>query len=309
MRRQVRSPEVVVIAIKLRHILLVLAAMILPLGVLSLAQSVSASLSPAQSVGPSVLFPAETVGPSWPYEKVLNGQHPVIPLKNQAMITRTEHGYLYRAGQQDSHFVITRVESGLRFRDSGTWEWKSIPDGCRREQVAVGVAAVCPVPSSIGLSNPMLLEVWPRLGDDFVDGSTLPGPFQMAVLADAGRDVVLLGAGHDFVNGAMDNDVVRGGGATTGSGRESATTTSRAARAATSSWAPTGTTSCGAATATTASTGVRETTVPCGAATATTASTGVRETTAPCEATTATTASTGVRETTGSTPTTPRPTS
>ncbi len=177
-------------AIKLRHVLLVLAAMVLPLAVMS---------------------PAQAVGPSWPYETVLNGQHTVIPMKNQAMITRTKHGYLYRAGQQDSHLVITRVESGLRFRDSGTREWKSIPDACRRERVAAGVAAVCPVPSSIGLSNPMLLEVWPRLGDDFVDGSTLPGPFQMAVLADDGRDVVLLGAGHDFVNGAMKTDVVRGG--------------------------------------------------------------------------------------------------
>ncbi len=154
---------------------------------------------------------AHAVGPSWPYTKILNGSSPLIPLPDAAMITTTEHGYLYRAGQQDSHLVITQVDGGLRFHDSGTKEWKSLPDACRPEQMQAGVAAVCDVPSDIDVSNPMLLEVWPRLGDDFVDGSTLPAAFQMAVLADAGLDVVHLGAGHDFVNGAFDRDVVRGG--------------------------------------------------------------------------------------------------
>jgi len=154
---------------------------------------------------------AQAVGPSWPYTKILNGQYTFIPLPDAAMITRTQHGYLFRAGQQDSRLEITRVDGGLRFHDMGTKEFKSLPDACRRQQVQVGVAAVCSVASDISVSNPMLLEVWPRLGDDFVDGSTLSAPFQMAVLADAGRDVVYLGAGDDFVNGAFDRDVVRGG--------------------------------------------------------------------------------------------------
>jgi hypothetical protein len=154
---------------------------------------------------------ADEPGPSWPYTKILNGQYTLIPLKDAAMITRTKHGYLYRAGQQDSHLVITRVDGGLRFHDSRTKRFKSLPDACRRQQVQAGVAAVCNVPSGIKLSNPMLLEVWPRLGDDFVDGSTLAAPFQLAVLVDAGRDVVHLGAGDDFVNGAFGRDVVRGG--------------------------------------------------------------------------------------------------
>jgi len=183
----------------LRPILLVLAAMVLALGV----------MSPVQAAPPTD-GPGGNVGPSWPYVTILNGQFTLIPLKNQAMISETEHGYRVRAGQQDSRLVVTQVEGGLRFHDSGTREWKSIPDACQREQ-AVGVAAVCPVPSSIGPDNPMLLEVWPRLGDDFVDGSTLPEQFQMAVLADAGVDTVLTGAGHDFVNGAMQVDVVQGG--------------------------------------------------------------------------------------------------
>ena len=52
---------------------------------------------------------AQAVGPTWPYTKILNGQGKFIPLPDAAMITRTKHGYLYRAGQQDSHLVITRV--------------------------------------------------------------------------------------------------------------------------------------------------------------------------------------------------------
>ncbi len=154
---------------------------------------------------------ADEPGPSWPYTKILNGQYTLIPLKDAAMITTAEHGYRYLAGQQDSHLVITQVDGGLLFQDSGTKEWKSLPDACRPQQVQVGVAAVCNVASDISLSNPMLLEVWPRLGDDFVDGSTLTAPFQLAVLVDAGHDVVYLGAGDDFVNGAFGRDVVRGG--------------------------------------------------------------------------------------------------
>jgi hypothetical protein len=165
----------------------------------------------AGAVGAPVAAQASEPGPSWPYTKILNGQYKLIPLKDAAMITRTKHGYLYRAGQQDSRLVITRVDGGLRYHDRGTKKFRSLPDSCRRQRVQVGVAAVCNVPSGIKVSNPMLLEVWPRLGDDFVDGSTLAAPFQMAVLADAGRDVVFLGAGNDFVNGAFQRDVVRGG--------------------------------------------------------------------------------------------------
>lgn len=166
----------------------------------------------AATVGTApVAAQADEPGPYWPYTKVLNGQYTLIPLKDAAMITTTEHGYLYRAGQQDSHLVVTQVDGGLLFQDSGTKEWKSLSDACRPQQVQVGVAAVCNVPGDISLSNPMLLEVWPRLGDDFVDGSTLAAPFEMAALVDAGRDVVYLGAGDDFVNGAFDRDVVRGG--------------------------------------------------------------------------------------------------
>ena len=135
----------------------------------------------------------------------------VIPLKNRAMITRTDSGYLFRAGQQDSHLVLSRVTGGVRFADSGTARWKSLPAACHRQRVSRGVSAVCRVPSKVSASHPMTLQIWTRLGDDFVDGSRLPAAFGLSVLADAGNDVVYGGAGNDFVNGAQNNDRVYGG--------------------------------------------------------------------------------------------------
>lgn len=155
---------------------------------------------------------AEAYGPSYPYTTVLNGQYTFIPLPDMAMITRSDYGYLYRAGQQNSHLTVTQVDGGLRFEDTGTLSWKSLDPACRKVAATKGVAAVCSVPDTVTSTAPMLLEVWPRLGDDYVDTSTLSSSFQVTVLADAGRDVVRLGAGNDFVNGARGEDQVWGGG-------------------------------------------------------------------------------------------------
>lgn len=152
-----------------------------------------------------------TAGPPYNYTTELVGQFRLIPLKNQAMITRTKRGYLYRAGQQDSHLVIKQTKKGLRFTDTGTKSFKKLHRTCRRVNVRRGVAAVCPVPGSVSVRRPLLVEIWPRLGDDFVDASTLPATFALTVLADAGRDVALLGAGPDFFNGHTGRDVVSGG--------------------------------------------------------------------------------------------------
>lgn len=152
-----------------------------------------------------------SAGPTAPFTKAIMHNN-VIPLVHAAMITRTRHGYLYRAGQQNSHLVVTRVKAGVRFRDTGTRTWRSVASGCKRQKVRVGIAAVCGVSRSTSGRHPMLLEIWPRLGNDFVDGHTLPAAFEMAVLADAGRDIVLGGAGNDFINGAQNGDRVRGGG-------------------------------------------------------------------------------------------------
>jgi hypothetical protein len=59
------------------------------------------------------------VGPYWPYvQQIMIGG--VVPLKGQAIINVTEHGYLFRAGQQNSSLTMTLVDGRLRFADTGT---------------------------------------------------------------------------------------------------------------------------------------------------------------------------------------------
>jgi serralysin len=146
-----------------------------------------------------------------PVTELLGGNGPVIPLKDAAMVVKTDVGYRYQAGQQNSHLVVTQVGNRLHFADTGTARLKKFPASCRKEPARRGIALSCKVPAQYSTSKPMFLEIWPRLGHDFVDGSTLSATFRMWVLADAGRDRVFTGAGDDFVNGAQDADKVRGG--------------------------------------------------------------------------------------------------
>lgn len=174
-----------------------------------LLSAAAASLVPLTAIAP----PAGAIGPDCVgYDTILNGQYTLIPLKNQAMLTKERCGYRFRAGQQHSHLEVTESQGGLLFHDSGTASWKSVGAPCERVPVARGVAAWCPVPADTSPSNPMLLEIWPRLGDDYIDASSLPAKFQLAALVDAGRDTVYAGAGDDFVNGAFDVDEIHGGG-------------------------------------------------------------------------------------------------
>jgi serralysin len=127
------------------------------------------------------------------------------------MIQKLSHGYRWTSGQQDGHLTITRVGGGIKFREThGTREIRKLPGSCHRVKVRTGVAAVCSA-GSASAGNPMKLEIVPRLGDDVVDGRTLPAAFKLSVLADAGNDVVRGGAGDDFVNGAFGVDRVYGG--------------------------------------------------------------------------------------------------
>ena len=152
-------------------------------------------------------------GPSDPFDDALMGDTgPVEPMKNKAKIIRTKYGYRYTAGQQNSRLTISLTKTGLlRFRDTGTRGWKSLPGPCTARRVATGVSAVCKVPSTTSAANPTLLEIHPRLGDDYIDGRNLPAVFEMAVLADAGRDTVFTGNGNDFINAAQDADEAHGG--------------------------------------------------------------------------------------------------
>src|SRR3712207_7882218 len=65
----------------------------------------------------------------------------------------------------------TLFRSGLLFHDRGTKEWKELSGGCERVNVSHGIAAVCKVPEGIDADNHLLLEIWPRLGDDHIDRS------------------------------------------------------------------------------------------------------------------------------------------
>lgn len=173
-----------------------------------------AQAAPDVSAGTTAGLVAEDrphAGPPYDFTTELVGQFAFIPLKDQAMLTRTKHGYLFRTGQQDSHLVVTLEDRRLRLHDTGTKRFKKLSPACERARVRVGIAAVCRVPRDISVRQPLLVEVWPRLGNDFTDASTLPATFAVTVLADAGRDVARLGAGPDFFNGHSGRDYVRGG--------------------------------------------------------------------------------------------------
>lgn len=166
-----------------------------------------AALGAAGLMGPA---PATAGGSTPPTELLGDGPTP-IPLKNAAMIKRTEWGYRYIAGQQDSNLTVRMDDGKIVYSDRGTRELRDIPGTCSRRSADVGISVACTVPAEYGAPNSMFLEIWPRLGDDTVDASSMPSTFRMWVLGDRGRDVVRTGAGDDFVNGAQDPDKVWGG--------------------------------------------------------------------------------------------------
>lgn len=162
--------------------------------------------------GSAVAEPQPDAGPdTCSFTTELIGRNPYLSMKNAARIIKTDCGYRYRAGQQDSHLVIRQVGDKLRFADRGTDRIDKLPATCTEIKGVRGIAAECPISYGISVDNRLLVEVWPRLGDDFVDGSTLSEEFSLTVLGDGGNDTALLGAGPDFFNGAFGNDRVQGG--------------------------------------------------------------------------------------------------
>lgn len=168
--------------------------------------AISAGTGPALANGSGGEY-----GPQYHYTTELMGGR-TIPLKNAALITRTKHGLLYRAGQQNSRLRVTKSERHIRFVDRGTRKLKKLPRGCHRTRAGRGIGAVCRIIRPVSERRPLLVEVWPRLGNDHVDGSSLPASVDMTVLGDKGADVVRFGAGDDFFNGHLGRDRVWGGG-------------------------------------------------------------------------------------------------
>ena len=155
----------------------------------------------------------EGYGPTHPFDDSImpdDGPQPKVT-GHQALILRTTHGYRFISGAQGARLRITVAGDRLRFRDTGLWSWKSLPDSCTKVRVSRGKAASCAIPDGASIEAPVLLEIRPRLGNDRVDGRGLPARFQMAVLADAGRDTLFGGRGHDYLGGATDNDRSYGG--------------------------------------------------------------------------------------------------
>ena len=132
------------------------------------------------------------------------GDANVSDVGGRAVIRYSKYGPVYIAGKQNTHLRITQVKDlhSLRFRDTRTGGIKgSLPDRCFREKVDQGISVVCKIPPRFQ-GKRMFVQVWPRLGNDYVDGRTLSSNFRLWVLADAGNDVMYGGAGADFFNGA-----------------------------------------------------------------------------------------------------------
>ncbi|MFT4010138.1 MAG: calcium-binding protein [Nocardioidaceae bacterium] len=140
------------------------------------------------------------------------GDANVHSIGGKAIIRVSRWGYTFIAGKQNTHLTIAfdAEAQRLSYRDTGTKKWLKVPKSCKKEKAKRGIAATCAIPKKFKKGK-MFLEVWPRLGNDYVDARTLPAKFRLWALMDAGRDTVLGGAGNDFVNGAFDHDTILGG--------------------------------------------------------------------------------------------------
>jgi len=49
--------------------------------------------------------------------------------------------------------------------DHAERRWLSLPRGCHRVTVTVGIGASCRVPATATAADPRQLQIWPRLGD------------------------------------------------------------------------------------------------------------------------------------------------
>lgn len=156
--------------------------------------------------------PDPNAGPPYDYTTELVGQFGrPIPLKDMALLRRTALGYQFEAGPQNTHLTVTEVSGRIRFADTHSASWRSLPKSCRTIKVTKGISASCRIPSWVTDSQPLLVEIWPRLGNDYLDAHTLPASVSMTMLADEGDDTARFGAGRDFFNGYLGHDRVWGG--------------------------------------------------------------------------------------------------
>jgi hypothetical protein len=170
-----------------------------------LATALAVALGLTLSAGPAEArrgHPPTMLGP---------GDANVSGIKGEALIRMSRWGYVYIAGQQHTHLTIKTARNGkaLHYRDTGTRKLNKIPKRCDRHKVRKGISVTCGIPKKF--RKKMFVQVWPRLGNDYVDGRTLPHRFRMWVLEDAGRGTFYGGHGNDFFNGAKTADRAFGG--------------------------------------------------------------------------------------------------
>src|SRR5436190_5404889 len=125
-----------------------------------------------------------------------------------ATITKTQNGYYYDAGQQNTSLVISRGSVGVRLADTHTDFVRSLPQACKKQRANRGIVVICRVPASVSAKHPLTVKVFTRLGNDFVDATALPPSIELYGLADRGRDVFKGGKGDDYIQGAQNNDRV-----------------------------------------------------------------------------------------------------
>jgi hypothetical protein len=135
----------------------------------------------------------------------------IVPLKNAAMIEKTQWGLRYTSGQQNGHLTVSMVDGKILYTDTGTQELRKHPRSCTEQSAAVGIKVLCRVPKRFRDASEMFLEIWPRLGNDYTNGATLPSKYRMWVLGDTGNETFFGGAGDDFFNGGRGDDDTHGG--------------------------------------------------------------------------------------------------
>ena len=160
-------------------------------------------------------LPASAAGGDTPPTELVDHGGTAIPLNNKAMILDSKWGPVYSAGQQNSKLNVTvsADHKTITFRDRGIDGWKPgreyFPRHCKKQRVKRGIKATCTILPRF--QNGMFVQIWPRLGNDRINGSTLPSWVRFWVLTDKGDDTVYGGAGDDFVNGYTGVDTVHGG--------------------------------------------------------------------------------------------------
>jgi len=174
--------------------------------------SVLAAALTAALIGVPAL-PASAGGGDTPPTELV-GKGTAIPLNNKAMILDSKWGPVYSAGQQKSRLKVTVSGTDtITFRDKGIDGWKPgreyFPRHCKKQRVKTGIKATCTILSQF--KDGMFVQIWPRLGNDRIDGRTLPSWVRFWVLTDKGDDTVWGGAGDDFVNGYTGDETVYGG--------------------------------------------------------------------------------------------------